>query len=302
MLMSASNVRPRPWRHLLPRLAAAGSPLLALLDFDGTLSDIVARPDDAALRPGNAAVLQALQALASWKGNRKGMRMPGAGAIAIAAVGVVSGRALDDVSRRVGIPGLVYAGNHGLEIAGPGICYRHPAAEAAVPVMTQTAARLTAALDGIPGALVENKGITLTLHYRRTPAECRCRASAIFYDAVRPLVDAGRCRITAAKAALELRPAADWHKGRALGLIRARLAPGAFPLYIGDDATDEDAFRAAQNAGGAGVRVGALPAGAADTAPDIAAATAAGWCLASPAAVTAALSELATLAARRPGV
>ena len=299
--MSASNVRPRPWRHLLPRLAAAGSPLLALLDFDGTLSDIVARPDDAALRPGNAAVLQAL---ASWKG--KGIRMPGAGAIAIAAVGVVSGRALDDVSHRVGIPGLVYAGNHGLEIAGPGICYRHPAAEAAPPVMTQTAARLTAALAGIPGVLVENKGITLTLHYRRTPGEYRCRASAIFYDAVRPLVDAGRCRITAAKAALELRPAADWHKGRALGLIRARLAPGAFPLYIGDDATDEDAFRAAQNAGGAGVRVGARPAGDADTDADIAAgtatATAAGWRLASPAAVTAALSELATLAARRPGV
>ena len=300
--MSASNCRPRPWRHLLPRLAAAGSPLLALLDFDGTLSDIVARPEDAALRPGNASMLQALQALASGKG----MRMPGAGAIAIAAVGVVSGRALDDVSRRVGVPGLVYAGNHGLEIAGPGICYRHPAAEAAAPVMAQTAARLTAALDGIPGALVENKGITLTLHYRRTPGEYRCRASAIFYDAVRPLVDAGRCRITAAKAALELRPAVDWHKGRALGLIRARLAPGAFPLYIGDDATDEDAFRAAQDAGGAGVRVGALPAGAADTDADIAAGTgtgtAAGWRLASPAAVTAALSELVTLAARRPGV
>lgn len=298
--MSSPNrrCRPRPWRHLLPRLAAAGSPLLALLDFDGTLSDIVARPDDAALRPGNAAVLQALQALASWKGRgkRKGIRTPGAGAIAIAAVGVVSGRALDDVSRRVGVPGLVYAGSHGLEIAGPGIRYRHPAAAAAVPVMTQTAARLTAALDGIPGILVENKGITLTLHYRQTPAEYRCRASAIFYDAVRPLVDAGRCRITAAKAALELRPAADWHKGRALDLIRARLAPGAFPLYIGDDATDEDAFRAAQNAGGAGVLVCVLPAGDANTA------TAAGWRLASPAAVTAALSELVTLAARRPGV
>ena len=298
--MSSPNRRLRPWRHLLPRLAAAGSPLLALLDFDGTLSDIVARPEDAALRPGNAAVLQALQALVPGEG----MRMPGAGAIAIAAVGVVSGRALDDVSRRVGVPGLVYAGNHGLEIAGPGLCYRHPAAAAAVPVMAQTTARLTAALDGIPGALVENKGITLTLHYRRTPGEYRCRTSDIFYDAVRPLVDAGRCRITAAKAALELRPAVDWHKGRALDLIRARLAPGAFPLYIGDDATDEDAFRAAQAAGGAGVRVGTRPAGDAGTDADIAAetATAAGWRLASPAAVTAALSELVTLAARRPGV
>ena len=276
--MSSSNrlTRPRPWRHLLPRLAAAGAPLLTLLDFDGTLSDIAARPEDAVLRAGNAPLLQALAS-----------GMPGV--IAIAGVGVISGRALDDVSRRVGVPGLVYAGNHGLEIAGPGIRYRHPAAEAAVPMMAEAAGRLAAGLDGIPGILVENKGITLTLHYRRTPAEYRCRAVAGFYDAVRPLVAAGRCRITAAKAALELRPAADWHKGRALELIRARIAPGAVPLYIGDDATDEDAFRAAQAAGGAGVCV--LPAGDADAG----AGTAAGWRLASPAAVTAALSELAML-------
>ena len=272
--MSSSNrrTRPRPWRHLLPRLAAAGAPLLALLDFDGTLSDIAGRPEDAVLRAGNAARLQALAS-----------GMPGV----IAAVGIVSGRALDDVAGRVGVPGLVYAGNHGLEIAGPGICYRHPAAEAAVPMMADAAGRLAAGLDGIPGVVVENKGITLTLHYRQTPAEWRCRAVAGFYDAVRPLVAEGRCRITEAKAALELRPAADWHKGRALELIRARIAPGAVPLYVGDDATDEDAFRAAQAAGGAGVCV--LAAGDADIA------TAAGWRLASPAAVTAALSELAML-------
>ena len=280
--MSSSNrlTRPRPWRHLLPRLAAAGAPLLTLLDFDGTLSDIAARPEDAVLRAGNAPLLQALAS-----------GMPGV--IAIAGVGVISGRALDDVSRRVGVPGLVYAGNHGLEIAGPGIRYRHPAAAAAVPMMAEAAGRLAAGLDGIPGILVENKGITLTLHYRRTPAEYRCRAVAGFYDAVRPLAAGGRCRITAAKAALELRPAADWHKGRALELIRARIAPGAVPLYIGDDATDEDAFRAAQAAGGAGVCV--LPAGDADAGADAVTDTAAGWRLASPAAVTAALSELAML-------
>ena len=171
-------------------------------------------------------------------------------------------------------------------------------AAAAVPMMAEAAGRLAAGLDGIPGILVENKGITLTLHYRQTPAEYRCRAVAGFYDVVRPLVAGGRCRITAAKAALELRPAVDWHKGRALELIRARIAPGAVPLYIGDDATDEDAFRAAQAAGGAGVRV--LPAGDADA--DAVADTAAGWRLASPAAVTAALSDLVTLEARHPGL
>ena len=264
---------PRPWADLFPQLAGR-TPLLLLLDFDGTLSDIVARPEDAVLRAGNAALLQALAQRTD----------------AIAAAGVISGRALDDVSRRVGIPGLVYAGNHGLEIAGAGIRYRHPAAAAAVPLMAQTAARLTTALDGIPGALVENKGITLTVHYRQTPAEHRRRVAAIFDDAVRPLVDAGRCRITAAKAALELRPAVDWHKGRALQLIHAQIAPAAFPIYMGDDATDEDAFRAAQDAGGAGVCV--IP-----PAELRRRATAAGWRLESPAAVTAALSDLVTIPA-----
>ena len=266
---------PRPWPDLLAQLAGC-TPLLAMLDFDGTLSDIVARPEDAVLRAGNAPLLQALAQRSDD---------------AIAAVGVVSGRALDDVSRRIGIPGLVYAGNHGLEIAGAGIRYRHPVAAASVPLMAQTAARLTAALDAIPGVLVENKGITLTVHYRQTPPERRRRVADLFDAAVRPLVDAGRCRITAAKAALELRPTADWHKGRALELIRAQIAPAAIPLYIGDDATDEDAFRAAQDAGGAGVCV--IPDAELRRRD-----TAAGWQLESPVAVTAALSDLLTLPAR----
>ena len=83
------------------------------------------------------------------------------------------------------------------------------------------------------------------------------------------------------KAVLELRPALDWHKGRALELIHSRRAPQACPVYVGDDATDEDAFRAAQAAGGFGVFVGPPGAG-----------TCAGWRLNTPADVTAALAEL----------
>ena len=225
------------WPGLLARIANQSSVLL-LLDFDGTLSDIVTRPEDATLRPGNAALLDRLH------------RIPGY------TVGIVSGRELDDVSRRVGVAGLVYAGNHGLEIRGPDLEYLHPVAAATIPVLAETADRLASALAGIPGAQVENKTLTLTVHYRRTSEEHHQQAAAIFRDITGHLVDKGLWRVTAAKFALELRPAVDWHKGRALELIRRRQALGAFPVYIGDDATDEDAFRAAQDVGGAGVFVG----------------------------------------------
>ena len=254
------------WPDLLARIANQPSVLL-LLDFDGTLSDIAARPEDATLRPGNAALLDALN------------RIPGY------AVGVVSGRELGDVSRRVGVAGLVYAGNHGLEIRGPGLEYLHPTAAAAVPVFSQAADSLAHALADVPGAQVENKTLTLTVHYRRAPEKYREPVAAIFREIATPLVDRGLCRVTAAKSALELRPAADWHKGRALELIRRRLAPDAFPIYVGDDATDEDAFRAAQSAGGVGVFVGPSDAP-----------SCARYELDGPPAVTAALSELAAIA------
>ena len=253
------------WASLPARIANQPAVLL-LLDFDGTLSDIVARPQDAALRPGNAALLDQLS------------RQPGF------TVGVVSGRELDDISRRVGAAGLVYAGNHGLEIRGPALDYLHPAASAAIPVLAETADRLAAALAHVPGAQVENKTLTLTVHYRRVPAGLHAQVAAIFRGITGHPVEAGICRVTAAKSALELRPAVDWHKGRALELIRHRLAPSAFPVYIGDDATDEDAFRAAQQAGGAGAFVGP---------PD--APSCARYGLAGPSAVTAALSQLAAI-------
>ncbi len=257
------------WRSLLARIAHQPA-ILLFLDFDGTLSDITARPEDAALRPGNAALLNDLNGVPGY------------------AVGVVSGRALADVSHRVGLPGLTYAGNHGLEIRGPNLTYLHPVAAAAVPILAQAAHRLSAALAVIPGAQVEHKTLTVTVHYRRTPGKYHQPVVAIFREAIAPLVERGLCRVTTAKSAIELRPAADWHKGRALNYIRCRLSPRAFPIYIGDDATDEDAFRSAQQAGGAGVFVG--PSNAL---------SAAQYQLDDPCAVTAALSELAAIETQR---
>ena len=249
----------------LPGLVAGQSSVLLLLDFDGTLSEIAPRPEDAVLRPGNAKLLAALS------------RKPGS------TVGILSGRSLDDVAHRVGVPGLVYAGNHGLEISGPDLQYLHPAAAASIPAFSEIAGRLVAALADVPGAQVENKTLTLTVHYRRVAPEYRDRVESIVQGVAGPAIADGQLRLSTAKAAIELRPTVDWDKGRALDLVRSRLAPGAFPIYIGDDATDEDAFAAAQAAGGFGVFVG--PAGSA---------TRARYRLDSPAAVSDALAKLAS--------
>ena len=249
----------------LLQLTAGQPSVLLLLDFDGTLSEIAPRPEDAALRPGNADLLAALSRKPDY------------------TVGILSGRSLDDVARRVGVPGLVYAGNHGLEIAGPDLQYLHPAAAASIPAFSQIASRLVAALSDVPGAQVENKTLTLTVHYRRVPPEYHHRVESIVQDVAGPAITAGQIRVSAAKAAIELRPSVDWDKGRALDLVRTRLAPGAFPIYVGDDTTDEDAFAAAQNAGGFGVFVGP------DGSP-----TLAKHRLDSPAAVSDALAQLAS--------
>ena len=244
-------------------LAAAHPHILLLLDFDGTLSEIAPNPEAAVLCPGNKALLDGLVSHPKC------------------TVGVISGRALDDVSQKVGVRGLVYAGNHGLEIDGPDLQYLHPDVEAALPAIARAAGEMHAALAPMPGAFVENKTLTLTVHYRLTPEEYHEAVASIFHDAAQPLVSAGVCRVTTAKSALELRPAVDWDKGRALLLIRSRSAPDAFTIYIGDDATDEDAFRAAQDMAGAGVFVGPVDVD-----------TNAHWRLDAPADVSRSLADL----------
>ena len=247
-------------------LVVGRNPILLLLDFDGTLSEIAPRPEQATLCPGNHLLLCQLA-------NRPEF-----------VVGVISGRSLHDVEARVNVPGLVYAGNHGLEIRGLGLDYRHPDADAASRTISQASHDLEIRLAGVPGAFVENKTYTLTTHFRQTPPYYHDLVVSAFDDITHPLVQSGSCHVTEAKMALELRPSIDWNKGRALTLIRSRLSPESFPIYMGDDATDEDAFGAVRSAGGVAVFVGAtgLP-------------TCATWRLPSPAEVSAALVELVTL-------
>ncbi|HSE27632.1 MAG TPA: bifunctional alpha,alpha-trehalose-phosphate synthase (UDP-forming)/trehalose-phosphatase [Gemmatimonadales bacterium] len=210
-------------RRLAPWLAAR--PRTALfLDYDGTLTEIVDHPEAARLGP---QALDALQRAASAQH---------------LDVTVVSGRALDDLRTRVPVPGVTLVGNHGFEIEGPGLHWHHPEAGGARVALAEAVRRLEAL--GEPNTWVEDKGVTLSWHLRSMPEQARARAERRGAAVLERL----GLRAVPGKAVLEARPPLEWHKGLAvLQVLRARYGDEwtgrVRAMYVGDDQTDEDAFR-----------------------------------------------------------
>jgi trehalose 6-phosphate phosphatase len=199
-------------------------------DFDGTLSDIVDDPDAARPVAGSA---EALAKLAT--------RCP---------VAVLSGRDLADVSKRVGVQGIWYAGSHGFELTAPdGTHHQNDAAAAAIPVLEQAAGELRDQLGGIAGVVVEHKRFGVAVHYRNAE---RDRIGEVL-AAVRAAGRRDALRVTTGREVIELRPDLDWDKGRTLRWVIDHLhqagSGSLTPVYLGDDITDEDAFDAVRDDG-----------------------------------------------------
>lgn len=206
-------------------------------DFDGTLSDIVDDPGSARLVPGAAKGLRALSS-----------RCP---------VAVLSGRDLADVRERVGLPGIWYAGSHGFELTDPdGGHHQNGAATAAVPMLAEAAASLTAQLGSIPGIMVEHKQFGVSVHYRNA---ARTRVGEAI-AAVHECAQHHRLRVTTGREVVELRPDVDWDKGATLRWVIDQLGHGTesgpmLPVYLGDDITDEDGFDAVAGLEPAGIGI-----------------------------------------------
>jgi trehalose-phosphatase len=201
---------------------AGGRRLALFLDYDGTLTPIVERPEDAVLAEETRAVLR---------------RLAGRHAVA-----VVSGRDLEDVRARVAVEGITYAGCHGFEIAGPRGNRVHAAAAAAAPQLAAAADQVARDTHELPGVQLERKRFTLAVHYRRAR---EADVPAVRDALARAQARHPALRVTSGKKVLELQPDVDWDKGRAvLWLIETLGLEDALPVYIGDDVTDEDAFRA----------------------------------------------------------
>jgi trehalose-phosphatase len=193
------------------------------LDFDGTLAPIVDRPADAKLP--------------------QPMRRTLRDAAAVMPVALISGRDLTDLRERVQLPELIYAGSHGFDIQGPGLRLELPAGLDAVEELTQAATELEAGLADIGGAWLERKRFMLAVHYREAAKADIERLTAL----VAAVHDRfSRLRLTPGKMLFELRPDIDWDKGRALRWLLSEMHldhAEVLPFYLGDDESDEDAFR-----------------------------------------------------------
>jgi trehalose 6-phosphate phosphatase len=215
------------WDEIEARLRGRRPALF--LDYDGTLSPIAPRPEMATLPGETREVLRRLAA-----------EVP---------VVIISGRGREDVAALVDLNGLAYAGSHGFDIAGP------PPAPGAPPLrlevgegvpekIDRAAGRLEREIGGIEGVLIEPKRFAVSVHFRLAdPAEVPRIERAV--DEV--IGGLPGLRKAHGKMLFELRPDLDWDKGQALLWLLGALGldrPEVLPFYIGDDITDEDAFRA----------------------------------------------------------
>jgi trehalose 6-phosphate phosphatase len=235
------------WPEIAKRLHGAKS-ILLFADYDGTLTPIVDRPEDAVIPDNTKKVLRALSVLPGF------------------TVGIISGRSLADVMERVDLISVVYAGNHGMEIKElSGLLYVDPEVKKAQPIIDGIYKKLVKKLGRIKGVLVENKGLSLSIHYRLVDEDMMQKVRTIFDNTVKEAKESGDVRVTHGKKVFEVRPAVDIDKGMAIRKlfgkhINESAAGGGklVPIYIGDDRTDEDGFKAIEEYGkGISIFVGA---------------------------------------------
>jgi len=205
--------------------------LALFLDYDGTLTPLRRHPSEAVLGPSMRAAVEACAAREDTD------------------VTLISGRALSDIEKLVPVPGVTFAGNHGLEILGPDLApFRHDDVAYYVGRLEKLAPRLEQVC--IEGAWVEEKGASLTVHYR----EADEAQHEQFAQEIRALIQRAGFQARNAHCAVEARPPIGWDKGHAvLHILRARYGPAwsesVRTVYAGDDHTDEDAFRVLRGLG-----------------------------------------------------
>ena len=197
--------------------------VVVFLDYDGTLTPIVERPEQATL---SEEMRQALRELGGK-----------------CTLAIVSGRDLADVRKLVDIDGIYYAGSHGFDISGPQGRMENQQGRAYLPSLDQAEQSLRERLEKIPGCQVERKHFAIAVHFRRADDAEVPGIEAAVDDVLSEHED---LRKTGGKKIFELRPDIDWDKGKAITWILKQLGlddERVLPFYIGDDLTDEDAFR-----------------------------------------------------------
>ena len=224
----------RSWDRL--KKALLGKQIALFLDYDGTLTPIVEVPQKAVMP---AEIKELLKELLKSRRCR---------------VAIITGRALKDIRAMVGIKGLIYAGNHGLEIEGPDIKYKSQVSPKIRSAFEGIKRELGKRFPAVKGLLLEDKGLSLSLHYRLVDKRKIPLVKEGFRQAVQPYLNRRIIKVIDGKKVFDIRPALQWDKGKVALWLLARESfrvgdKSIIPVYIGDDTTDEDAFRALRNKG-----------------------------------------------------
>ena len=218
------------------------------MDFDGTLAEFDLDPSAVTLPPSRQILLQTL-------GRRADL-----------SAGLISGRRISDLRARVPSSATLFlAGLHGLEIEGPGLKFAHKAVALAAPGISVLSRDLRRAVKPLAGVFIEDKTYSIVLHVRAASTADRQHAITRFNALSEPLLAEGTVRLQPGDHVLELLPNVDWAKGDAVRAIirhvETETKEPVWPVYLGDDATDEDAFEEI-GTNGLTIAVGKRPGGA----------------------------------------
>ena len=250
-------------RKILSKQLRKRKKIFIFLDYDGTLSPIVKEPDLARMSLRTKNILKKLS-------RKKGF-----------IVGVISGRSLKDIRKRVSLKTVVYAGNHGLELAYQGKKISHKLSSRQTAVFQQTKVKIKRALKNINGVIFEDKGIVFAAHYRKVAQKDQTKVINIFKHTVKPLLKQKLFKTGGGKKVLELKPVLSINKAQAISFFQQKFKKKKHDLtiFIGDDLTDEDVFQQLKPPD-LGIRVGKKKA------------SQAGYFLKNPKEVTVRLSDI----------
>lgn len=209
--------------EILNQVKTASHSIL-FLDYDGTLVPICKEPSLAQLSLDTRKVLRDLSLNPRF------------------SVGIISGRSLREIRKLVRIERLFYAGNHGFEMVFQNRVWTHPELAGLTSSLKGIVGKLTSRTRGITGVFVEDKKLTVSIHYRNVKDTSPGALHALITEILEPYPQA--FTIARGKKVFEVRPPIDWDKGKAVEELTRLCALKSKPLkiYIGDDQTDEDAF------------------------------------------------------------
>jgi len=217
------------WENIQVEIKEAQN-LFLFLDFDGTLTPIVSRPELAHCPPEVRDHLGKLRSL------------PGV------SLAIISGRSLRDLREKVGVSDIIYVGNHGLEIENSDGSHMKMLPSVRRRELKRITRKLQNSLKEIPGILFEEKGPILSVHYRNVPQKFFARVSQALKEELQQWRN--RWKMTSGKKVFEIRPNVDFNKGEAVReILKTFPSQGLLPIYLGDDQTDEDAFRVLKGQG-----------------------------------------------------